>query len=156
MVVLVKRENEVLQLKSYLFALYACAVIIAFLAACASGENEHADEDFLFKGQGENWEAEVYTGKVIEPEVKETEPYVYLKPTGGAPTEIKDVEYKLESDGGSFSGGNLSFSEQGEISFKNKEITKTVTSETEEVTLTLDWLEDHQQKTEVIILIKKN
>ncbi|WNS78273.1 hypothetical protein RRU94_07380 [Domibacillus sp. DTU_2020_1001157_1_SI_ALB_TIR_016] len=131
-------------------------VIIAFLSACASGTNENADEGLLFKGQGENWEAEVYTGKIIEPEVKGTEPYVYLKPRGGASTEIKGVEYKLESDQGSFSGGDISFNEQGEISFKDEKITKTVASESEEVTLTLDWLVDHQQKTEVIILTKKN
>ncbi|MCM3789340.1 hypothetical protein M3221_13115 [Domibacillus indicus] len=143
-------------MRNHLFALYAYAVIIAFLAACASGENENADENLLFKGQGENWEAEVYTGKVIEPEVKGIEPYIYLKPRDVAFAEIKDIVYKLESDGGSFSGGDLSFNEQREISFKNEKITKTITSETEEVTLVLDWLEGRQQKTEVIILTKKN
>lgn len=143
-------------MKNHLFALYACTVIIAFLAACASNTDENAGEDLLFKGQGENWEAEVYTGKVIEPEVKGVEPYIYLKPRDVASVKIKDIEYKLGADQGSFSGGDISFNEQGEISIKNKEITKIVTSETEEVTLILNWLEDHQQKTEVIILTKKN
>ncbi|OAH57651.1 hypothetical protein AWH48_01130 [Domibacillus aminovorans] len=65
------------------------------------------------------------------------------------------VEYMLESDQGSFGGGDVSLNEQDEISLRNEKITKTVTSETEEVTLTLDWQENNETKTEVIILEKK-
>lgn len=143
-----------LLLKKHLFALVLSVFTMILLAACTSNKND--GEDLLFKGQGENWEAEAYTGKVIEAEVKENEPYVYFKPKGGNSTEIKSIEYKLESDQGSFSGGDVSLNEQlGAIALKNENITKVVTSETEEVKATLNWLENNEKKTEVIILEKQ-
>lgn len=146
-------KKVVLILKKYLFALFLSVFTISLLAACTSNKND--GEDLLFKGQGENWEAEVYTGQVMEPEVKENEPYVYFKPKGENSTEIKSVEYKLESDQGSFGGADVSLNELGAIALKNENITKAVTSETEEIKLTLDWKENNDIKTEVIILEKK-
>lgn len=141
-------------LKKHVFALFLAVCTIAFLAACTSAEKN--GEDLLFQGQGENWEAEVYTGKVIEPEIKENEPSIYFKPKGENSKEIKSVEYKLESDQGSFSGADVSLNEQiGAIALKNENITKAVTSETEEIKVTLDWQENDEAKTEVIILEKK-
>lgn len=141
-------------LKKHVFALFLSVFTISLLAACTSNKND--GEDLLFKGQGENWEAEVYTGKVIEPEVKENEPYVYFNPTGEDSTEIKSIEYKLETDQGSFGGTDVSLNEQiGAIALKNENIIKAVTSETEEIKLTLDWREDNEEKREIIILEKK-
>lgn len=127
--------------------------MISLLAACNSTQND--GEDLLFQGQGENWEAEVYTGEIIEPEVKGTEPYVYFKPKGENSKLIKSMEYKLESDQGSISGGNVSLNELGEVSLDDENIAKVVTSETEEVKVTLNWLEKNEEKTEVIILEKQ-
>ena len=154
MVLFVKNEKVVLVLKKHLFVLFLSVFTISLLAACNSTENN--GQDLLFKSQGEKWEAEVYTGKVIEPEVKENEPYVYFKPKGENSAEIKSVEYKLESDQGSLGGGDVSLNEQiGAIALKNENITKVVTSETKEVKATLNWLENNEKKTEVIILEKQ-
>lgn len=127
--------------------------MMSLLSACTSTEND--GEDLLFKGQGESWEAEVYTGKVIEPEVKGIEPYVYFKPKGENSKGIKNIEYKLESEQGSISGTDVSLNELGEVALDNENITKAVTSETEEVRLTLSWLENNEPKTEEIVLEKK-
>lgn len=141
-------------LKRHLFILFLSVFTISLLAACNSDEND--GQDLLFKGQSENWEAEVYTGKVKEPEVKEIKPYVYFKPKGENSKLIKSIEYKLESDQGSLGGEDVSLNEQlGAIALEKENITKVVTSETEEVKATLNWLENNEKKTEVIILEKK-
>ena len=127
--------------------------MISLLSACTSTGND--GEDLLFKGQGESWEAEVYTGKVIEPEVKGIEPYVYFKPKGENSKAIKNIEYKLESEQGSISGTDVSLHEQGAIPLEEENITKAVTSETEEVRVTLSWVENKETKTEEIVLEKK-
>jgi hypothetical protein len=70
------------------------------LAACTFNKNE----DLLFKGNGENRETEVYTGKTTEPPESGISPYLYLKFKGSDPGLVEKFEYKLESPQGSLGG----------------------------------------------------
>ncbi|MET1032424.1 hypothetical protein [Domibacillus tundrae] len=138
-------------MKKFSFNVIAFVALVTLFAACNSGKNE----DLLFKGEGENWESEVYTGKVIEPEVKENEPYLYVKFKGEDPGSVKITEYKLESSEGSWGGGGKILDKQGQFIPKFEEEHALVTSETDEMTLSIKWLEEEEQNKEVMIIEKK-
>ncbi|MEK4029297.1 hypothetical protein MKZ02_12255 [Pseudobacillus sp. FSL P4-0506] len=139
-------------MKKQRFSFLLVMSVIFMLAAC----NSNKDEDLLFRGEGESWGTEVYTGQTTEYSDKRIAPSIYLKFKGSNPKVVEHLGYKLETKQGGLSGSEYTLNEQGEATPDAEEINKVVTSETKELTITVDWSENGREKTEVIVLKKKD
>lgn len=132
---------------------HSCGLLLFMwvLAGC----NADQREGFLFKGEGDNWQTEIYTGQTTESPEKGKDPYMHVKFKGSHPEEVKELMYEAEAEEGAFSAGDIVLDEQGEESLSAEGIKQIGASAAEQLTVTISWVEQGKEQQEVIVLEKQ-